>query len=86
MSLFDRQGIPENLIRLQPEAKCTSGAELFDGFSDRMTSESDGDPEFEDDITTIRNYSFVFISENNTFFTIHRLVQLTTRAWLKSHR
>jgi hypothetical protein len=86
MSFFDWQGIPENLIRLRPEAKCTSGAELFDGSSDGMTSESDRDPEFEDDITTLRNYSFVSVSENNTFFTIHRLVQLTTRAWLKSHR
>ncbi|CAI7620030.1 unnamed protein product [Penicillium manginii] len=85
MSFFDRQGIPENLIRLRPEANCTSGAELFDGSSDGVTSESDGDPEFEDDVTTLRNYSFVSVSENHTFFTMHRMVQLTTRAWLKSH-
>ncbi|OQE16973.1 hypothetical protein PENSTE_c022G00411, partial [Penicillium steckii] len=85
MSFFDRQGIPENLIRLRPEANCTSGSELLDGYSDEEISESDGEPEFEDYITTLRDYSFVSISENSTLFTMHRLVQLTTRAWLKSH-
>ncbi|KAJ6000894.1 hypothetical protein N7481_001303 [Penicillium waksmanii] len=85
MSFFDRQGIPENLIRLRPEANCNSGPELFDGSSDGESSESDGDPGFEDDVTTLRNYSFISISENSTLFTMHRLVQLTTRAWLKSH-
>jgi len=84
MSFFDRQGIPENLIRLRPRAKCISSSDLFDDWSDGEISESEEDPEFEDDITTLRNYSFISICENSTSFTMHRLVQLTTRAWLKS--
>lgn len=85
MSLFDRQGIPENLIRHQPKDNYTSIPELLSDSSDEETSESDIGPDFEDDVTTLRDYSFISLSENGTFFTMHRLVQLTTRAWLKSH-
>ncbi|EPS32151.1 hypothetical protein PDE_07111 [Penicillium oxalicum 114-2] len=84
MSFFDRQGIPESVI-WQPPAICTSRTELFDDSIDGETSESDGSPELEDDVTTLRNYSFISVSENGTSFDMHRLVQLTTRAWLKSH-
>ncbi|KAJ6126484.1 hypothetical protein N7523_002096 [Penicillium sp. IBT 18751x] len=84
MSFFDRQGIPESVIR-QPPASCTSRTEPFDDSSDEETSGSDGGPEFEDDVTTLRNYSFIFVIENGASFAMHRLVQLTTRAWLKSH-
>ena len=84
MSFFDRQGIPENLIRNQAEAS-TSNIERFDDFSEGETSESDGSPKFKDDITTLRNYSFISISENSTSLSMHRLVQLTMRAWLKFH-
>ncbi|KAF3396282.1 hypothetical protein F1880_006840 [Penicillium rolfsii] len=85
MSFFDRQGIPESIIRRQPPTSCTSRTELFDDSSDGETSESDGGPEFEDDVTTLRNYSFISVSEHGTSLAMHRLVQLTTRAWLKSH-
>ncbi|CAI7577509.1 unnamed protein product [Penicillium glandicola] len=80
MSFFDRQGIPENLI-----ANYASSPDLSSDSSDGETSESDIGPDFEDDVTTLRDYSFISISEDSTFFTMHRLVQLTTRAWLKSH-
>jgi hypothetical protein len=79
MSFFDRQGIPESVIH-QPPASCTSRTGLFDDSSDGETSKSDGGPEFEDDVTTLRNYSFISISGNRTSFAMHRLVQLTTRA------
>ncbi|KAJ5112223.1 hypothetical protein N7532_000268 [Penicillium argentinense] len=85
MSFFDRQGIPESVIRRQPPASCTSRTELFDDSSDGETSESDGSTEFENDVITLRNYSFISVNENGTSFAMHRLVQLTTRAWLKSH-
>ncbi|KAJ5569107.1 hypothetical protein N7450_011593 [Penicillium hetheringtonii] len=84
MSFFDRQGIPENLVRFQPKANYKSGSELADDSSGSEASESDMGPDFEDDINTLRDYSFISISDNN-LFTMHRLVQLTTRAWLKSH-
>ncbi|CAG8041804.1 unnamed protein product [Penicillium salamii] len=85
MSFFDRQGIPENLIRHQPKANYTSSSVLPSDSSDEETSESDSGPDFEDDIATLREYSFISVIENSSLFTMHRLVQLTTRAWLKSH-
>jgi tetratricopeptide (TPR) repeat protein len=85
MSFFDRQGIPENLIRHQPKANYISSSELPSDSSDGETSVSDSGPDFEDDVATLRDYSFISIIENTTLFTMHRLVQLTTRAWLKSH-
>ncbi|KAJ6004729.1 hypothetical protein N7540_013098 [Penicillium herquei] len=85
MSMFDRQGISENLIQDQPKANDTSISELQSDLSDGETSESDSGPDFEDDVTTLRDFSFISVSEDKIFFTMHRLVQLTMRAWLKSH-
>lgn len=84
MSIFDRQGIPENLILRQPKVNDISTPELPSDFSDGEASESDLGPDFEDDVTTLRNYSFIHVSENGTSFTMHRLEQMITRAWLKS--
>ncbi|KAF2841090.1 hypothetical protein M501DRAFT_949222, partial [Patellaria atrata CBS 101060] len=61
MSFFDRQGIPEALIRTQ-------------------TSIDDG---FEEDILTLRNYSFIALTTDAITFDMHRLVQLATRKWLE---
>lgn len=101
MSFFDRQGIPEHLVRHQPEANygsrsvsallsdssdreiSVSGLDLDDS-SDGDTSDSDTGPDFEDDITTLRDYSFITINDRSIFM-MHRLVQLSTRAWLKKH-
>ncbi|KAJ5973175.1 hypothetical protein N7481_010385 [Penicillium waksmanii] len=85
MSLFDRQGIPENLIRHQSNANYTSKAGLLDDLWDREISKSDVDPDFEDDVSILRNFSIISVNEDNNSFTMHRLVQLATRAWLKSH-
>ncbi|CAG7930460.1 unnamed protein product [Penicillium olsonii] len=74
MSFFDRQGIPEYLLRMRDMC---SGREDTDGFSEY-------DNEFESDIATLRDYSFIATDENRTF-TMHRLVQLTVRTWLKTH-
>ncbi|CAG8345481.1 unnamed protein product, partial [Penicillium salamii] len=84
MSFFDRQGIPENLIRQRPKANYVSNSELPNDSSDGETSKSDSGPDFEDDVATLRDYSFISVTENSTLFSMHRLVQLTTRAWLKS--
>lgn len=88
MSCFDRQGIPENVIQYRSPASDLSSSEFEDHIIDSIdeeTSESDIDCDFEDDIATLRDYSFINIGENGTIFTMHRLVQLITRAWLKSH-
>lgn len=79
------QGIPENLLGHQPKANYISSSELPSDFSDGETSESDSGPDFEDDVPTLRDYSFISVIENSTLFTMHWLVQLTTRAWLKAY-
>ncbi|CAG8054168.1 unnamed protein product [Penicillium salamii] len=44
------------------------------------------DHNFEDDIATLRDFSFISINRDSTVFTMHRLVQLTVRVWLKADR
>ncbi|KAF2204094.1 putative kinesin, partial [Delitschia confertaspora ATCC 74209] len=89
MSFFDRQGIPEALIRTRSTTEARLGDEEFineDGeHSDSNDSESEGgvDNGFEDDILTLRNYSFISMTNDTTLFNMHRLVQLATRKWLE---
>ncbi|KAJ5493775.1 hypothetical protein N7463_009862 [Penicillium fimorum] len=92
MSFFDRQGIPEELLRVQSidENHGASGSpkEIVDSSSEEDTdssSEDDLDDDFETDINTLKDYSFIAISESSMIFTMHRLVQLTVRTWLKTH-
>ncbi|RMZ86477.1 hypothetical protein DV736_g6297, partial [Chaetothyriales sp. CBS 134916] len=90
MSFFDRQGIPESLLR-------SPGGE-GEGVSDRNkdgNSEWDGDKddslqcsqneEFEKDVGVLRNFSFISVGGEETTFEMHRLVQLATRRWLTAH-
>ncbi|KAJ6035723.1 hypothetical protein N7540_000002 [Penicillium herquei] len=91
MSFFDRQGIPEILLRLPDmESQSTYLNSLendANNFSEEDTdsaSESDLYHGFEDDIATLRAYSFISIGEDCITFSMHRLVQLTVRTWLKS--
>ena len=44
--------------------------------------QSDFDEEFEEDIATLKNYSFISTGEDSRLLTMHRLVQLTVHAWL----
>jgi putative hemolysin len=86
MSFFDRQGIPDELLRAQHENNHISKSELSNRSSgDEGLSASSIFDDFEDDITTLRDFSFISASKNGAFFTMHRLVQLTTRIWLETH-
>ncbi|OQE34326.1 hypothetical protein PENCOP_c022G04567, partial [Penicillium coprophilum] len=86
MSFFDRQGIPVNLIRNHPESSSSSTLKLSDNSDDEETSRFDIGLDFEDDVLMLRDYSFISLNKTTeTLFTMHRLVQLTTHAWLKSH-
>ncbi|GLA67705.1 hypothetical protein AtubIFM54640_000950 [Aspergillus tubingensis] len=89
MSFFDRQGIPENLLQVNCEIEkgCWSSGENANDSSDEDTddiSESDADDSFQWDIATLRQYSFISASQDNGILTMHRLVQLAARSWLKS--
>ncbi|KAJ9480666.1 hypothetical protein VN97_g12875 [Penicillium thymicola] len=83
MSFFDRQGIPEKLLRVQPKNNLSLEL-LNDSSDDGEVSESDTIGDFESDITTLRDFSFISVSRNIVFFTMHRLVQLSTHIWLKT--
>lgn len=43
------------------------------------------DDGFEDDVLTLRNYSFISVNEDTKSFEMHSLVQLVTRTWLEAH-
>ncbi|KGO56393.1 Tetratricopeptide-like helical [Penicillium expansum] len=90
MSFFDRQGVSEDLLRVQreiPNEDSSSEEITFDRCDEDTdsTSESNTDDEFNDDLTILRDFSFIFVSENISVFTMHRLVQLTVRVWLKTN-
>ncbi|KAJ5320611.1 hypothetical protein PENANT_c033G05358 [Penicillium antarcticum] len=92
MSFFDWQGIQENLLRVQDAERDREPLGSPEGVIDRSSeehadssSDCDLDDDFESDIATLRDYSFIATGEDNMVFTMHRLVQLTVRTWLKSH-
>jgi hypothetical protein len=95
MSFFDRQGIPEGLLRNRIELG--SRHKVLENLNDNNegrdnkgreseTSESESADEFEDDILMLRNYSFIFVNIDKVTFRMHRLVQLATRKWLEAHK
>src|SRR5204863_6675652 len=79
MSFFDRQGIPEYLL---------PGDVKSEGRNDSNNRSGDDDSgagsNFEENITTLRNYSLITVSEEGDAFEMHRLVQLSTRKWLEA--
>jgi hypothetical protein len=98
ISFFDRQGIPEALLRSQGEQrnsqqdqnKSNEGYANIDTVhsndNDDDTSQSSINNGFEDDVLTLRNYSFISINVDNTTFEMHRIVQLATRTWLEAYK
>ena len=88
MSFFDRQGIPEVLLRNRPAKE--SSSENLDGpdgnpDDEDSASESGCKDEFEEDVLTLRNYSFITVNADATTFEMHGLVQLSMRKWLEAH-
>ncbi|EMR84639.1 putative tpr domain protein [Botrytis cinerea BcDW1] len=100
MSFFDRQGIPEALLRssdthrnLHRNQKERSDdddhSSISTAYSDDdtdKTSQSSINDEFEDDISLLQDYSFISVNANRTTFEMHRLVQLATRKWLEDQK
>jgi tetratricopeptide (TPR) repeat protein len=95
MSYFDRQGIPEDVLRVQLEEddrdvvtqqRDRTGDNTKDEIEDikgDSASENTDDDMFEEAVQRLRSYSFVSISEDGRTFGMHALVQLATRQWLK---
>ncbi|KAJ5667482.1 hypothetical protein N7507_003346 [Penicillium longicatenatum] len=91
MSFFDPQGISEELLLAPIYMKSKSTPSLPQDVAESSSpedSDSSSEPDldtFIDDITTLRDYSFIHMGTDSTVFTMHRLVQLTVRAWLKTY-
>jgi tetratricopeptide (TPR) repeat protein len=73
MSFFDRQGIPEALLRSH---NCST--------ADKHVPAASVNDRIEDDILMLRDYSFVTVTTDEKTFEMHSLVQLATRKWLES--
>ncbi|KAI3326362.1 putative kinesin [Xylariaceae sp. AK1471] len=96
MSFCDRQGIPESLLRAsgknafiksnqRQQSPDIDSRSSDDEYTDEeVKSESSADDKFEDDISTLHDYSFICITENGLTFEMHGLVQLATRRWLEA--
>lgn len=91
MSFFDCQGIQETLLRsrneqgdLQKFPKEPDGSEWDDNADHSLRSRQSD--EFEDDVVTLRNFSFITINAEGTTFQMHRLVQLAIQNWLEAYR
>ncbi|RAH68518.1 uncharacterized protein BO66DRAFT_412795 [Aspergillus aculeatinus CBS 121060] len=84
MSFFDRQGIPEALLRHQEDEdnhKLDLREKGLANLSDE-DSTSSHDDQFDVDVLTLRDYSFISITGVDVF-EMHRLVQLATLKWLE---
>ncbi len=99
MTFFDRQGIPEALVRKRAESRngheSQEERDEHDGREEEEEEEEEEDNKdsasersedgFEDDVQILRDYSFLSISTDQTF-EMHALVQLATRTWLEANR
>ncbi|MCJ1386364.1 hypothetical protein MMC17_009490, partial [Xylographa soralifera] len=89
MSFFDRQGIPEALLRDRAEqGNSEQNQEEHDSDNEQDYDKdniSECSDEFEDDIVALRNFSFISINADGSTFEMHSLVQLATRKWLEVH-
>ncbi|OCK96219.1 putative kinesin [Cenococcum geophilum 1.58] len=90
MSFFDRQGIPEVLLRDQggtgkrDERSGTDGKNDEESDEEGSVLEASVNDGFEDDISALRDYCFISITTDVAKFEMHSLVQLATRKWLES--
>lgn len=76
MCLFDRAGIPDDLLR----------GRYLEGSSDEpnvVPADQQSEVDFENDITTLRAYSLIGVGTSDQLFEMHRLVQFTTKKWLE---
>ncbi|KAJ5547806.1 hypothetical protein N7513_005040 [Penicillium frequentans] len=90
MSFFDRQGIHESHLRRQKSQENNGKSHLErheEGPSEdeETSSESEADDYLNEDLTTLSHYSLITVGKDNSIFTMHRLVQVTVRTWLKVH-
>jgi hypothetical protein len=84
MSFFDRQGIPEDLLRVSKgEDPSRHNVEDDNESSHSMDLEDSVSDSFDQDLSILHAYSMISTEVQGGSFEIHRLVQLSTRRWLE---
>ena len=81
MSFFDRQGIPDFLLRSYDEKENYSDIDLR--VKSDIDLEDDSEMKFEDDVCILTSYSLITTNVKGNHFEMHRLVQFSTRKWLE---
>ncbi|KAH8780676.1 hypothetical protein BGZ57DRAFT_300902 [Hyaloscypha finlandica] len=91
MCFFDRQGIPEALLKSrgkqgndQRDQKERDDNDEWDG-NEVHSSQSSQSDEFEEDVLALRHFSFISVNTDGITFEMHSLVQLATRKWLEAY-
>ncbi|KAF2801895.1 HET-domain-containing protein [Mytilinidion resinicola] len=78
MSFFNRQGIPEFMVRHYIDKDNQGRNDLLDNCLEEE------DVDFEEDVAVLRAFSLVGMTQREDEFEMHGLVQLATRIWLAS--
>ena len=87
MSFFDRQSIPESLLKPSKDIKDATrviGLNEWETWSLMIVIATSRDG-FEDDVAMLRDYCLITTNEGAHGFEMHRLVQLSTRKWLAAY-
>ncbi|KAH8895810.1 TPR-like protein [Thozetella sp. PMI_491] len=91
MAFFDPQSIPESILRpdrepiAQIEDADTIGSNYEAGAihpRGPVPDSTDTEPEFEDDILKLRDYSLISLDTTGNLFSMHSLVQSSIKLWL----
>ncbi|KAJ6014913.1 hypothetical protein N7540_009504 [Penicillium herquei] len=91
MSFLNWQGITEDVLRVRQNQSRADNLTLEqpgDSSSEHDTdneSNDDADGDFENNITILCDFSLISVGRDIRSFTMHRLVQLCVRTWLKTH-
>uniref|UniRef100_A0A093V5K8 Kinesin light chain n=1 Tax=Talaromyces marneffei PM1 TaxID=1077442 RepID=A0A093V5K8_TALMA len=87
MSFFDGHGIAEFLL-YDRNQKGTNHDSMENETSDKdeiSAVDSDVNDQFEEDIVTLRNFSFISVNMDGASFGMHGLVQLAMQKWLETN-
>jgi tetratricopeptide (TPR) repeat protein len=82
MSLFDREGIPDYLLRDRYQKEPYSEHKKA---NKNQEAGKNNEIDLEDDITTLRAYNLIRVGVSEQLFDMHRLVQFSTKTWLEMH-
>lgn len=98
MSFFDRQGIRNALLQDRSEqinSRQDQRESIVSSYVDDDISYIDNEEGsalqssmsngFEEDVSVLRNYSFISVNTNGITFEMHGLVQLAMKKWLEAH-